>query len=1109
MGVRFYVRNSIRVACWGLLALPFFCDWAYAQQSQDVFGKRRIQYQQFNRQYISSTNFDIYYYQGGEEIARNAIVFAEAEFERITELLGFSPYAKIKLYIYNSQADLRQSNVGLDDENSVTGGKTNFVKNIIEIPFTGNQVDFRKEICHGMARTLIFSMMYGGSLKDVVQNSYLLTLPEWFTGGAALYVAEGWSLEMDDYMRDALLNNRVKRPGNLTNHEADVVGQSIWNFIAEKYGKSNISNILNLTRILRNEESGIGSTLGINWDRLLRDWRNYYYSMAETAEESYTMPPANLRMRRFNFRNLIYNEVRLSASGNLAAYSTNNQGRYRIFVEPLGGGPRKVIYRGGNRVLTQRIDYSEPHIAFQGDEEVHAVFSRRGKNTLYSYNLSTGKHTYSLLPNFEQVTGFDVSPDGKYFVFSAEKDGGNDLFLFSLNTGKTSRLTHDLFDDLDPRFAGNNNRIIFSSNRLSDTLHSAKSLQREIYDNNNVFLLKSGSNVLTRLSNTLHNERSPQWHNDSTVTWLSDDKGIVNLEKTNPANGRTVALTDYRQNIVAADVNLEKHLLLARMHSNGKEYLYALPLDTERELNSVPTRRQELMDEQLKRLLGHTMTLRSPIAPDSSHKIRHSETAHIPSSGAGTDTLGKDDINIRNYVFETEKVKKPKQVPVYAPSPPVAGASQAAPLSGGNTGADNTIRPKTIKQSKKDQMSLLGVTGPFPYKNRMSMDNVVTTPYFDQLLGFGLTMGTGITDMFENHKLNANAFISTDLRSSKMDFKYVYLTRRFDFNVGFTKNSYFVQQSADENKRYNLGRLEAGVSYPLNIFSNINLTPFYSRTREAGLGYTVGVLQEPDIYRHYMGFKTEFVFDNTLAHGLNIIEGTRLKLKLEQTYGMNDPAHDFGNIMVDLRHYQKISREIVVALRGSAGRFFGPAAKKYMIGGMDNWVTQTTNVTTIADDPLNLSNTSPDAGTDKLFNQYVTNMRGFQYNTLYGQSYMLFNAELRIPVVRYFYRGPISSNFLKNLQFVAFTDAGTAFTGSSPFSTDNSYNTRTIGAGTNDVFSPWKITVTNYRNPFLVSYGAGVRTVALGYFLKIDLAQGIKDYNNTTPRWYITLGYDF
>lgn len=180
-----------------------------------------------------------------------------------------------------------------------------------------------------------------------------------------------------------------------------------------------------------------------------------------------------------------------------------------------------------------------------------------------------------------------------------------------------------------------------------------------------------------------------------------------------------------------------------------------------------------------------------------------------------------------------------------------------------------------------------------------------------------------------------------------------------------------------------------------------------------------------------------------------------------------------------------------------------------MIGGMDNWINNKTETTQKPEDPLNIDNLSANGKTDWLFNQFVTDMRGFNYNQMYGNSFLLFNAELRIPIIRYLYQGQITNNFLRNLQFVAFTDAGTAFSGNSPFNSDNSYNTRQIQYENATTYNPFIITVTNFRNPFLMSYGGGVRSVLLGYYIKMDIAQGIKDYQQQSVKWYFTLGYDF
>src|SRR4051812_36981712 len=86
---------------------------SHAQQSMETFGKNRIQYKQFEWQYLSSENFDIYYYDARRIVATEALNYLEGEFDRVTDLIGYPPYLKTKIFLYNSISDLQQSNVGL------------------------------------------------------------------------------------------------------------------------------------------------------------------------------------------------------------------------------------------------------------------------------------------------------------------------------------------------------------------------------------------------------------------------------------------------------------------------------------------------------------------------------------------------------------------------------------------------------------------------------------------------------------------------------------------------------------------------------------------------------------------------------------------------------------------------------------------------------------------------------------------------------------------------------------------------------------------------------------------------------------------------------------
>jgi outer membrane protein assembly factor BamA len=174
------------------------------------------------------------------------------------------------------------------------------------------------------------------------------------------------------------------------------------------------------------------------------------------------------------------------------------------------------------------------------------------------------------------------------------------------------------------------------------------------------------------------------------------------------------------------------------------------------------------------------------------------------------------------------------------------------------------------------------------------------------------------------------------------------------------------------------------------------------------------------------------------------------------------------------------------------------------LGGMDNWFANRTNYEGLQN-PL----TSPVGSYNQnlLFSEFATSLRGFDYATLYGNSVAILNAEFRIPLVRALSHGPIASNFFRNLQFTAFYDIGTSWTGALPFDSQNSVRKRVVPEDTSG--SPFLIELNEYLNPWLYSYGFGLRTMMLGYYMKFDLAWPVENYQVKDPRVYVTLGFDF
>src|SRR5690606_37353786 len=134
----------------------------------------------------------------------------------------------------------------------------------------------------------------------------------------------GWSAEMDDFIRQLIKTRKPKKITRLGGREAALAGQSVWNFIAEKYGKSSVGNILNYTRITRNEEKSVLITLGVSFKQLMNEWYAYYADMETRVAQSYVAPADSVNMTEHHNKTTVYTTVKVSPDGRYLAFAEND-----------------------------------------------------------------------------------------------------------------------------------------------------------------------------------------------------------------------------------------------------------------------------------------------------------------------------------------------------------------------------------------------------------------------------------------------------------------------------------------------------------------------------------------------------------------------------------------------------------------------------------------------------------------------------------------------------------------------------------------------------------------------------------------------------------------
>ncbi|NJN27135.1 MAG: translocation protein TolB [Cyclobacteriaceae bacterium] len=1090
-----------------------------AQEAVEKFGKNRVQYKNFKWRYYSTENFDIYFYDGGDEIARIATTYLEKEFDRITDILGTISYTKTEIYLYNSPTDLLQSNIGVNENSFDVAGQTDFLKPLVEIAYPGNTEEFKNMLIYKLSSMLINDMMFGGSLSDMFQNSYLLLLPEWFMDGAARYTAYGWDVEMDDYVRDVIRNKSTKNLNKFSGQEATLIGQSIWNFIAERYGVGYISNILNLTRIIRNEERSIAGTLGISFKNFMKEWNNYYTEQTNFVDQNYVLPDKNAAIITSK-KGMDIKDIKLSPEGNYIAYATNNRGKYRVHLSKTGKKRDKVIMKGGYKVINQEPDKSIPLLSWKDENTLGIVHNRYGKSFLTIYEISSNKKFRKELTTINQVKDFDIVPNGNLAVLSADRNGDNDLYLISLKRNSVKRITHDFYDDVNPRFVPGTSSIIFSSNRTTDTINVKGRKIEDITNTYNIFIynIDSTKNTVHRLTNTLSSNIKPMAVSEKEFFFVSEQQGIFNLFKYDLSKGIYHQVSNFASGIKEFDISKDKQHFGFVMSEDGKDKLYMMPdFNLDQNIFTAQTKRQQYLNAKFvaqrlkksreKKALEEEAA-RDSIIAENDVPLAKTEKTREPAVPTFLDQYsdqmgsGEQLIDTKNYDFgQQENSGRKEQTP----------KEEEEILDTNNYVFDTDVvskdtRGPSLLSSYRRLKKESDISGPFPYQTRFSADNVVTSIVVDPLLGFGMRLEAQMNDQLENHKFYGGLLATTDLKSGSFYGEYLFLKYNVDFHARYERKSLFrPTEEFGYLQKYTLNTFELGASLPFSVTSRLSIVPFFETTRFWDLDPT-SVLAPPSgpvtSAFDYAGVKFEFVYDNTVVGGLNLIQGTRGKIGLRHNEGLTDSKKTFSNFYLDLRHYQKLHRELVLATRLFYGRYWGANPQKYLLGGMDNWLFNNTNDTGEGDP---LQQVAREDGSNILFTEYVTSLRGFDYNTFNGENALLFNAELRIPLIKYLYQGPIASNFLRNIQFIGFYDIGSAWTGSSPFATENSVNTEIIVKEG----SSFKARIQNFKSPWLSSYGFGARTVLLGYYVKLDVAYPIEDLIQQKTQYMVTLGYDF
>ncbi|MEO5647187.1 MAG: hypothetical protein ABIQ56_02430, partial [Chitinophagaceae bacterium] len=246
-----------------------------AQVSSVEYGKNRLQFKKLKWQYYQSKNFNAYFNQDGQELAKYVAQIAEKDLSEIEAFVEYSLQRRANIVIYNSFIDLQQSNIGIGIDWQNTGGVTKLVNNKMIVYFNGDHNDLRRQVREGIARILTQNLLFGDDLGEFASNQTLLDLPQWLTDGYVSYAASNWNTTLDDDLKSEILSGKYKNFYQFAFDKPLLAGHAFWYYIEEKYKRENVTYLLYLARVYKNLNRACMQVAKKKFKNLLAEFMEY------------------------------------------------------------------------------------------------------------------------------------------------------------------------------------------------------------------------------------------------------------------------------------------------------------------------------------------------------------------------------------------------------------------------------------------------------------------------------------------------------------------------------------------------------------------------------------------------------------------------------------------------------------------------------------------------------------------------------------------------------------------------------------------------------------------------------------------------------------------
>jgi hypothetical protein len=494
----------------------------------------------------------------------------------------------------------------------------------------------------------------------------------------------------------------------------------------------------------------------------------------------------------------------------------------------------------------------------------------------------------------------DVSPYGRFLVFSGQSGMQADLFLYDMESKLLTRMTNDAFNDAHPRFSPDGKHIAFDSERR----HKSESIRYGLFTDivRDVFTLEIASGEFTQVTSEAYDCFAPFWADKGNkLIFVSNKDNISNLCAIDLQSGTRAELAKTMAGVFAGDISAGDEYLLMANYFNGAWDLY---------FDDKPLKSLEFTEYQSPQSFRRESNLLSTI--DLSRLDNYGKRSKAQRKRTNPSRIP----NPRRPMFVEHEFSYEDSLRLF-------------PDFSWDDKPDSISTPVEVK----------------PYRTRFALEHLWGGMAYSSSQGAIGNLEIGLGDLMGNHGIGISLGISGKLEESNLLLSYIYLKHRADYGFGiynFFDEYLYRIVPAGKYQYYRLRSRETGVNliyrYPFSRFSRLELDNRIYQVEQNLDGLPPENVAE-ELWVENLDKVTDTVFapglslvhDNTLSGSTGPLVGWRAIYHIRKSFALDDL--EYLTNYVDFRSYSLFSKRYSFAFRLNGGISTGKNPDRFNLNG--------------------------------------------------------------------------------------------------------------------------------------------------------------------------------